>query len=84
MQEGQGNDIFGYSPQGVLPGPIQAAFPVSSAHRPAHGQPAAENLRRLAIRYVHHRDSQVDMVRMEEGTAGRYKVVIVLEITDFL
>jgi hypothetical protein len=84
MQEGQGNDIFGYAPQGVVPGPIQAAFPVSSTHRSAPGQPAAENLRRLASRYVHHPDAQVDMVRMEASTAGRYKVVIVLEITDFL
>jgi len=48
------------------------------------GQPAAENLRRLASRYVHHPDSQVDMVRMEPGSAGRYKVVIALEISDIL
>ena len=84
MQEGQGNDIFGYAPQGVVPGPIHAAFPASSTHRPAPGQSAAENLRRLASLYVHHPDSQVDMVRMEAGTAGRYKVVIVLEITHLL
>jgi len=47
-------------------------------------QAAAENLRRLASRCVHHPDSQVDVVRMEPGTGGRYKVVIVLEMTDFL
>jgi len=29
-------------------------------------------------------DSQVDVVQMEPGTGGRYKVVIVLEVTDFL
>ena len=44
----------------------------------------AENLRRLASRYVHHPDSQVEMVRMEPGSAGRNKVVIVLEMADFL
>ena len=47
-------------------------------------QQAAENLRRLASRCVHHPGSQVDVVQMEPGTAGRYKVVIVLEVTDFL
>jgi hypothetical protein len=84
MQESQGNNIIGYAPQGVVPGPIQVAFPASSTHRSATGEPAAENLRRLASRYVYHPDSQVDMVRMEASSAGRYKVVIVLEIADFL
>ena len=81
-QGNQGND---YAPQGVVPGPAQATLPGPSAHRaPVLGQPAAENLRRLASRCVHHPDSQVDVVRMEPGTGGRYKVVIVLEVTDFL
>jgi hypothetical protein len=87
MQEYQGNNNLGYAPQVIVPpvlDPIQAAFPNLPPHQAAAGQPAAENLRRLAIRYVHHPDSQVDMVRMEAGTAGRYKVVIVLEIVDFL
>jgi hypothetical protein len=48
------------------------------------GQPAVENLRRLASRYIYHPDSQVNAVRMEPGTGGRYKVVIILEMTDFL
>ena len=82
MQGYQGNDIFGYAPQGVVPGPIQAAFPGWSTHHLAAGQPAAESLRRLASRYVHHPDSQVDMVRLEAGTVGRYKVVIVLEMAE--
>jgi len=68
-----------------VPGPTQATFPGLSAHRgPEATQPAAENLRRLASRCVHHPDSQIDVVRMEPGTGGRYKVVIVLEMTDFL
>ena len=80
-----GNDCVGYAPQGVVPSPTQATLPGPSAHRaPVPAQAAAENLRRLASRCVHHPDSQVDVVRMEPGTAGRYKVVIVLEMTNFL
>ena len=64
---------------------MQAVFSNPSTHRAADvGQPAAENLRRLAARYIHHPDSQVDMVQMEPGSAGRSKVVIVLEVADFL
>jgi len=89
VQEDPGNGNFGRAPEDsdVVPGPTQAAFSNSSPHRaPDVGQPAAENpsLRRLASRYIHHPDSQVDMVRMEPGSVGRYKVVIVLEIADFL
>ena len=83
-QENQENDSFGYVPQGVVPGPTQA-LPDPSAHRaPAVGQPAAENLRRLGNHYVNHPDSQVNVIRVEPGSAGRYKVVIVLEMADFL
>jgi len=50
---------------------------------PAPGQPAAaENLRRLAMRYLRCPDSQVDLVSMEPGTAGHFRVVIVLELAD--
>jgi hypothetical protein len=84
-QENPGNDYFGHSPKGVVPGPAQGASSNPSTHLAAGvDQPAAENLRRLASRYIHHPDSQVDMVRMEPGSAGRYKVVIVLEMADFL
>jgi len=84
-QENQGNVSFGYVPQGIVLGPTQAALPDPSAHRtPTLGQPAAENFQRLANRYVNHPDSQVVMVRMEPGSAGRYQVVIVLEMADFL
>jgi len=84
-QDHQGNHRVGYAPRGIVPGPTQSAFPDPSTHYPhALGQPVVENLRRLASRYVHHPDSKVDMVQMEPGTAGRYKVVIVLEMSDFL
>ena len=85
LQENQGNDRVGRAPQSIVPGSTQATLPGPSAHRgPVLSQAAAENLRRLASRCVHHPDSQVDVVRMEPGTAGRYKVVMILEMTDFL
>ena len=84
-QENPGNDYFGRAPRDVVPGPTQAAFSNPSTHlAPNVGQPATENLRRIASRYIHHPGSEVDMVRMEPGSAGRYKVVIVLETADFL
>ena len=87
LQENQGSDPVGNALQGVqvVPDPTRAALPDPSAHWvPALGQSTAENLRRLASRYLNHPDSQIDMVRMEPGSAGRYKVVIVLEMADFL
>jgi len=85
FRENPGNDYFGRAPKDVVPGPTQATSSNPSTHRAADfGQPAAEKLRRLASRYIHHPDSQVDMVRMEPGSAGRYKVVIELEMVNFL
>lgn len=49
---------------------------------PQHNAPGhvqAEDLRRLAIRYLHHPDAQVGMVSLGAGAAGRFKVVITLE-----
>jgi len=84
-QENPGNNYFGRAPNDVVPGPTQAGFSNSSTHLPPDlGQPAAENLRRLASRCIQHPDSRVDMVRMEPGSVGRNKVVIVLEMADFL
>ena len=67
------------------PAPAQAAFPHPFDNRmPTPGQPAAENLRRLAIRLLQYRDSQVNLVFMEPGEAGLCQVVIVLELGDVL
>jgi len=83
--ETQYNGPFCHPPQGVMPGLIQAGFadPSSQQAHPS-GQPTAENLRRVASRYLHHPGSWVDMVRMGPGSAGRYQVVIVLEMADLL
>ncbi|KAH9970312.1 hypothetical protein BGW80DRAFT_1461425 [Lactifluus volemus] len=44
----------------------------------------AENLRRRVIRYLQNLESQVETVRIERGLAGRFKVIIVLDMNDFL
>jgi len=78
----QERDLFGYVPQHVAPDSVQA-FPRPFLHR-IHtlNQLGAENHRRLAYRYLHHRDAQVGMVSMETGAAGQLKVVIILEMPD--
>ncbi|KAI9512748.1 hypothetical protein F5148DRAFT_1145923 [Russula earlei] len=83
--ENEGNGHFNYAPQGTEPEHAQAGLPDGLAHQaPAFGQPTRENLRRLASRYVHHPGSQVDMVQMEPGFMGRYRVVIILDMADLL
>ena len=69
-------DPFGYFPQNVGPGPPQAAFPQPLVHR---DHLRCENLRQLASRYLDHPGAQVRMVSTEEGTAGGFKTVIILE-----
>jgi hypothetical protein len=66
---------FGYVPQHNAQDPVQAPFP---RWIPIPNQTRAENLRRLASRYFHHPDAQVNMVSMEAGATGRYKIVITL------
>jgi hypothetical protein len=76
---------MGYPPRYVAPGPAQAAFPDPFAPKiPVPGQPATENLRRLAGRYLHHLNSQVSTVCVEPGVAGHCKVTIILETADDL
>ncbi|KAF8462235.1 hypothetical protein DFH94DRAFT_699820 [Russula ochroleuca] len=74
---------YDYVPQHNAPGRVQAAFPHPLVHRiPTPNQAGAENLRRLAGRYLHHPEAQVGMVSVEAGAAGRFKVVIILESHD--
>ena len=70
--------------QRSAPGPAQVAFPDQFAHDSAYGQPATENLRQLAIRYLHQPNSRVEMICLEPGTTGPGKVVIILELVDVL
>ena len=76
---------LGYAAQHVAPGPAQADYPDPWVeHVPAPDQLAAENLRRLANRFLRHPDTQIEAVRMEPGPAGRFKVMISLETADFI
>jgi hypothetical protein len=87
LQEIQGDNHFhvDYAPQLLVPGPARAEHPDPWAYNaPVHDYPPADDLRRLARRYLDHPNSQVDMVRMEPGHAGRFKVVITLETANFL
>ncbi|KAH9973704.1 hypothetical protein BGW80DRAFT_1305917 [Lactifluus volemus] len=71
------------APDVPLAGPAQAAFPDPLFyHAPPPDQ--AENLRRFASRFLRNPNSQVHMVRMELGPAGRYRIVISLDTADFL
>jgi hypothetical protein len=87
LQEIQGHNHFqvDYAPQLPVPGPTRAELTDPWAYNaPVRDYPPPDNLRRLARRYLDHPDSQVDMVRMEPGHAGRFKVVITLDMADFL
>ncbi|KAI0248291.1 hypothetical protein BJV78DRAFT_1363643 [Lactifluus subvellereus] len=79
----QGNGIFRYAPQRAEAGPYPA-FPGDEPYQAPPGARRAESLQQLASRYLHHPNSQVDMVRMEQDLAGRPKVVIILDMDYFL
>jgi hypothetical protein len=79
-QFNQEHDLFGHFPQHAAPGPPQAAFPHPFIPQiPTPNQSRAENLRRLAARYLDHPSVMVRMVCTEEGIAGGFKTVIILE-----
>jgi hypothetical protein len=86
LQEIPGHNYFqaDYALQLLVPGPAGAELPDPRAYNaPVLDYQLADNLRRLARRYLDHPNSQVDMVRMEPGHAGRFKVVITLDTADF-
>lgn len=75
----QDHDFFAYIPQHVAPGPPPAAFPrVPTLNQVTR----TENLRRLANRYLDDPNAQVRMISTEEGTAGGFQVVIILEMPN--
>jgi len=43
-----------------------------------------ESLRHVARHYVNHPESFVNTVRLEPGSARRFRVTITLEVTDIL
>lgn len=85
LQENREYDLLDHVPQHVIPGPAQAAFHPPFVHQALiPDQLREDSLRRLARRFLYHPDSRVNMVWMEPGAAGRFKVVIVLEASDVL
>ena len=59
-------------------------FPgVGVLYDPPPDHPAAENLRRLASRFLHHPDSQIILVHIEPDAAGRFRITISFEMVDF-
>jgi hypothetical protein len=64
--------------------PPQAQSNAGTDQAQAFDMSVTESLRRLARRYVDNPESLVDTVRLESGTSGRFRVVIVLETTDIL
>ncbi|KAH9970313.1 hypothetical protein BGW80DRAFT_1331937 [Lactifluus volemus] len=82
--EAYARPVQGAQPQAQLNGPQR---PQLGAYWPDQILPdarQAENLRRLAIHYFQNLESQVDTVRVERSLTGRFKVVIVLDMDDFL
>jgi hypothetical protein len=73
---------FGHVHQHNAPDPPQAAFLYPFVHRIPTPNQGAENLRRLASRYLHHPDAQVGVVSMEVGATGRIQVMILLKLYD--
>jgi hypothetical protein len=76
----------GYAPRPDALDSGPATFPDQFAYQPPPipDQPAAENLRQLAIRYLRYPDSQVKQVCTETGAAGSCKVLITVEIANVL
>ena len=76
--------IFDYAAGHDEAGPDRAFLGEWPHQGPVLNDPAAEVLRQFASRYLHQPGSQVDMVRMEPGLAGRIRVVITIELADLL
>ena len=83
-QENQGHGLLGYAPQPrhFALGAAQDGFNFPDPIVRSPGQLAKEDLRLLAIRYLRHPGSRVDMAWMESSAGGQRKVVIMLEMAD--
>lgn len=61
--------------------PFSQNVPINSDSRTS----AMEDLKRLAIRYLHNPDSRVDTLRMGlSPSGGRFMVMILLEVDDLI
>ncbi|KAI9449382.1 hypothetical protein BJY52DRAFT_1215941 [Lactarius psammicola] len=72
--------LFGYNVQ--APGADQA-FPGFQPHpAPFFNVPPANGLRNLTGRYLNNPDTRINMVWIEPGLGGRFRVWIALELAD--
>jgi hypothetical protein len=81
LQQDQG--IAGYAPLHDTLDPPQVQTDMVP-NEGALDMSAPERLRRLARRYVGNPDSIVNGVHLESGPAGRFQVVITIDIGDVL
>lgn len=75
-------DIFHYAGQDEPAERAQALLDEGPHQVPVFNEPAREILRRMANRYLNDPESQVNMIRMEPGTAGGIRVDITLGLAD--
>jgi hypothetical protein len=81
LQQYQG--ITGYAPLHETLDPAQVQTDMAP-NEDALDMSVPERLRRLARRYVSNPDSTVNGVHLESGPAGRFQVVIAIDIGDVL
>ena len=81
-QENQGYGLLGYAPQLTALDTAQDSVNFPDPIVRSTDQPTKEDFRQLAIRYLHHPGSRVDMAWMEPSAGGQRKVVIMLEMAE--
>jgi len=80
----QNQDATGYEPLHEQTRPPQVQTGVGLDQAQVFNMLVMESLRQAARHYVNHPESLVNAVRLEPGAAGRFRVVIILEVTDIL
>lgn len=80
----QNQDATGYEPLHGQTRPPQVQTGVGLDQAQVFNILVMESLRQAARHYVNHPESFVNAVRLEPGATGRFRVVIILEVTDIL
>src|SRR6266702_7686907 len=84
LQEVQENHdgLFGYGAQFPVADPPEAFPGMWPYPAPLANMPPPNGLRNLADRYLNNPNTRVNMVWIEPGPGGRFKVWIALELAD--
>ena len=80
----QNQDATGYAHLHEQAPPHQVQTGVGLDQAQVFDMLVMESLRHVARHYANHPESLVDAVRLEPGAAGRFRVVIILEVTHIL